>query len=97
MNPNIFSLIYPKEVSMYNFINKLISLFTRETVKSIALDKVFVKKGYMFFNIIKIPHPAPPSSLPINQFSSPFYASLANFENAGCWGGGGDTGSKSTT
>ena len=49
MEPNIFSCIFPKEVSMYKFINKMISLFTRETVRSIALEKVFVKQSFHNF------------------------------------------------
>ena len=49
MKPNIFSCIFPKEVSMYKFINKMISLFTRETVRSIALEKVFVKQSFHNF------------------------------------------------
>ena len=36
MKPNIFSCIFPKKVSMYKFNNKLLSLFTRETVRSVA-------------------------------------------------------------
>ena len=35
---------------MYKFINSLISLFTREKVRFIALDKVFVKQS--FHNLI---------------------------------------------
>ena len=49
MKPNIFSCIFPKEVSMYKFINKLISLFTRATVRSIALEKVFLKQSFHNF------------------------------------------------
>ena len=51
MVPNLFSHIFVKEVSMY-FINKLISLFTREIVRSIALKKVFVKQSFNNFNMI---------------------------------------------
>ena len=47
--PNIFSLIFPKELSMYKFINKLLSLFTRETVRSNVPDKVFVKQSFHYF------------------------------------------------
>ena len=51
MKPNIFPLIFLKKVSMHTFINKLISLFSRETVRSLALDMVFFhnfifKHGY---------------------------------------------------
>ena len=49
MEPNIFSCIFPKEISMYKCINKLISLFTRETVRSYALEKVFVKQNFQNF------------------------------------------------
>ena len=49
MEPNTFSCIFPKEVSMYKFINKLISLFTRETFRSIALEKVFFKQSFLNF------------------------------------------------
>ena len=34
---------------MYTFINKLISLFTGETVRSIALEKVFFKQNFQHF------------------------------------------------
>ena len=49
MKPNLFSQIFSKEVSIYTFINKLILFFTRETVRSIALDKVFVKQSFHHF------------------------------------------------
>ena len=49
MKLTIFSCIFPKEVSMYKFINKLISLFTREAVRFIALKKVFVKQSFHNF------------------------------------------------
>ena len=35
---------------MHKFIIKLISLFTRETVRSIALEKVFVKQSFYKFS-----------------------------------------------
>ena len=34
------------EVSMYKFISKLISLFKRETIRSIAFEKVFFKNMF---------------------------------------------------
>ena len=34
---------------MYKFINKLISLFKRETVRSIALEEVFFKQSFLNF------------------------------------------------
>ena len=40
MEPDIFSHIFPKEVSMYKFFCMLILLFTRETVRSIALEGI---------------------------------------------------------
>ena len=50
MEPNIFSSIFSKEVSIYKFINKLVLLFTRETIRSIiALEKVVVKHGFHIF------------------------------------------------
>ena len=49
MVPNLFSPIFTKEVYMYKFVNMLISLFTRETVRAIALDKVFVKQSFHNF------------------------------------------------
>ena len=44
MKPKIFSQIFTMEVSMYKFINLLISFFTRETV-----GKVFVKQSFNNF------------------------------------------------
>ena len=41
---------FTMEVSMYKFINMLILFFTIETVRSITLDKVFVKQS--FYNFI---------------------------------------------
>ena len=49
MEPNIFLRIFPIEASRYKFIYKLILLFTREAVRSIALDKVFVKQSFHNF------------------------------------------------
>ena len=40
MEPDIFSHIFPKEVSMYKFFCMLILLFTRETVRFIALEGI---------------------------------------------------------
>ena len=48
MKPKIFSQIFTMEVSMYKFINLLISFFTRETVRSIAME-VFVKQSFHNF------------------------------------------------
>ena len=59
MKPTIFSCIFPKEVSMYKFINKMISLFTRETVRSIAFEKVFVKQSFLNFIFKQIYRGAP--------------------------------------
>ena len=49
IEPNFCSQIFTKEVCMFKFINKLLSLFTRETVRSVILDKVFVKKSFHNF------------------------------------------------
>ena len=48
MEPYIFLRIFLTEVSKYK-INLLKSLFTRETVRSIALDKVLVKQSFHNF------------------------------------------------
>ena len=50
IEPKLFKQIFTMAVSKCKFINLLISLFTRETVRSIALDKVFVKQS--FHNLI---------------------------------------------
>ena len=49
MKPKLFSQIFTIKVSMYNIINILISFFTRETVRSIALERVFVKQSFQYF------------------------------------------------
>ena len=46
---NTFSRIFSKKVSMFKFINEFISLFIRETIRSIALEKIFVKQSFQNF------------------------------------------------
>ena len=63
---------------MQKFISKLISLFSRETVRSIALQKVFVKQSFQNF-IFKHSY----SSAPF-QFKRKFIINLKYFVRRKC-------------